>query len=285
MNKLVVSIASLLLCAPLAASAVEGWVVADISLQAGPDPAYPSIEQLPAGTPVTIAGCVDGWTWCDVITQYDGDRGWVPGTFLQEEYSGQRVYIIDYGARIGIPVVSFSVGLYWDRYYHNRPFYAKRQEWETRTIRPQAPPRPAHVTATGPIRTKQATTTQQPAAAPQAAPATRTQQPQPTLNERKRDAQRTERPSEPAQPAEQREAKPTKPDPTRPSDAAPQMKPQEAPRPEPPKQQPPSPQAEHAQPPAHEPKPKQEAPKPKDELRKPDKKKDDDDSGGGKDLR
>ena len=67
------------LCVPLAAQAAEGWVVSDISLQAGPDPAYPSITELNAGTPVSIQGCINGWLWCDVIA--GADRGWVPGTF------------------------------------------------------------------------------------------------------------------------------------------------------------------------------------------------------------
>src|ERR1700756_2636520 len=121
MKRLIYGLAALTLCAPLLANAAEGFVVADISLQAGPDTEYPSITELAAGTPVSIQGCVDGWTWCDVVAS--GEYGWVPGTFLAEDYGGQRVIVLDYGARIGIPVVSFSLGAYWDRHYHNRPFY------------------------------------------------------------------------------------------------------------------------------------------------------------------
>ena len=286
MRKFVCSIASLLLCAPLMASAVEGWVVADISLQAGPDPAYPSIEELAAGTPVTIAGCIDGWTWCDVIA-FD-ERGWVPGTFLQEEYSGQRVYISEYGARIGIPVVAFSLGLYWDSHYHNRPFYAERQQWESRAIRPHAPPRPTSVTVTGPNTgagaRQRTTTTTQPQrttapATPSAQTATTTQQP--STIERKRDTRRTEQPTTDQQrreTAQQRRPTPAAPEPqpAKPSDAAPQM------TPEPPKAEP------HAKPittaHAEKPKARQEGPKAKDELKKPGKKdKDNGDNGGGGD--
>jgi len=141
MKRILCSIAGLLLFAPMLAQAAEGFVIADISLQAGPDPEYPSIVELSAGTPVSIQGCIDGWSWCDV--EVGGDRGWVPGTFLEEDYGGQRVVVIDYGPRIGIPVVSFSIGLYWDRYYHSRPFYAQREQWVARPIQPKAPPRPA----------------------------------------------------------------------------------------------------------------------------------------------
>lgn len=136
-------ISMLCLAAPLLAHATQGYVVADISLQAGPDTEYPSITELPAGTPVSIQGCIDDWSWCDVIA--GDDRGWVAGSFIEEEYENQRVYVSDYGARIGIPVVTFSLGLYWDRHYHNRPWYGERQRWESRHIRPHALPRPAIV--------------------------------------------------------------------------------------------------------------------------------------------
>ena len=145
MRRAMHSLAALVLYAPLATWAAEGWVVDDISLQAGPDPAYPSIVELAAGTPVSIEGCIDGWTWCDVVA--GADRGWIPGTFLEEDYGGQRVVVIDYGPRIGIPIVGFTLGLYWDRHYHDRPFYAQRQTWTAKAIRPSQPQRPATAVA------------------------------------------------------------------------------------------------------------------------------------------
>lgn len=141
MKRAMFSLAALVLCAPLVAQAAEGWVIDDISLQAGPDPAYPSVMELAAGTPVSIQGCIDGWTWCDVIA--GAERGWVPGTFLEEDYGGQRVVLIDYGPRIGIPIVGFSLNLYWDQHYHNRPFYTQREQWVAKAIKPSPPPRPA----------------------------------------------------------------------------------------------------------------------------------------------
>jgi len=144
MKKIIYSLASLALCAPLFASAAEGVLVADISLQAGPDTEYPSIEELNAGTPVSIQGCLDAWSWCDVIAG-NGDRGWIPGTFIEETYDNQRVVVTDYGARIGIPIVSFSIGTYWGSHYHDRPFFAQRQQWESRSIHVRTPPRPSGV--------------------------------------------------------------------------------------------------------------------------------------------
>jgi uncharacterized protein YraI len=159
------SLAALVFCAPLAAQAVEGWVVDDISLQAGPDPAYPSITELRAGTSVSIQGCISGWTWCDVVV--GADRGWVPGTFLEEDYGGQRVVVVDYGPRIGIPVVGFSLAVYWDQHYHNRPFYAQREQWVTKAIQPSQPPRPAQSVARTTQSQRSSTTTQAATGTPQ----------------------------------------------------------------------------------------------------------------------
>lgn len=133
----------LLLCgfaSPAAFAQSAGVVTAYVDLYAGPDAGYPTIAQLPAGTSVSIQGCTEGWGWCDVITM--GTRGWVAGTFVQYMYQSQPVYVADYGARIGIPIVAFSIGAYWGSYYANRPFYRNRDYWYGRPFAPRPPPRP-----------------------------------------------------------------------------------------------------------------------------------------------
>jgi len=137
------SLLALSLALPLAAFARDAIVVDDIDLQAGPDPDYPAVTQLSAGTEVQVQGCIDGYNWCDVLAS--GDRGWVPGTFLAEEYEGNRLLIVDAGPRVGIPVVSFEIGAYWGEHYHNRPFYAQRETFVSRHITPHAPRRPSEV--------------------------------------------------------------------------------------------------------------------------------------------
>ena len=288
MKKIIGFVAAAALCAPLVASAAQGWVVADISLQAGPDTAYPSIVELRAGTPVSIQGCIDGWTWCDVSV--GDDAGWVPGTFLEEDYRGQRVVVIDYGPRIGIPVVAFSLGVYWDRHSHSRPFYSQRQEWVSRSITPHAPPRPTGVAVSG-ARQAPATTTREQQRTP---PVTTATTPTPTDRSTTRTV-RTQPVQEPAQrtgsdatarhdPKAERAPAPVaqhEPKPAAPSDAAPQAR-QPA---EPPKAAPV--QRTAMQQPKAEQKPRSNEPKAKDELKAPpkknegDKKKEDDGGGGG----
>ena len=131
---------SLALAGPAAAQGASGVVTSYVDLYAGPDIGYPIIAELPAGTPVDIQGCLEGWTWCDVITM--DTRGWVAGTFVQYIYQSQPVIVADYGPRIGIPIVVFSIGAYWDHYYRDRPFYRDRDRWYSRPLESRPPPRP-----------------------------------------------------------------------------------------------------------------------------------------------
>ncbi len=119
--------------ATASAFAADGYVTGNVNLRAGPDSDYPSVVMLSAGTSVAINGCVDGWSWCDVSAQ--DNRGWIAGNFLQEEYQGQRVFVPEYGVRIGIPIVSFVFGTYWSEHYRNRSWYGQRQHWSQ--VRPQ----------------------------------------------------------------------------------------------------------------------------------------------------
>jgi uncharacterized protein YraI len=147
----------MLLLAPAIAQAAEGFATANVNMRAGPSTAYPAITVIPAGESIEIYGCLADVPWCDVEF-YDG-RGWVHGRYIQVLYEERRVYVAPrYYRRLGIPVVVFSFGSYWDRHYRDRDFYRDRDRWRrgpgiyrgpTRraeppaSSRPQLGPRPA----------------------------------------------------------------------------------------------------------------------------------------------
>lgn len=136
----ILALATTAMAFPVLAHAADGYVTGNVNLRAGPDPSYPLIDQLPAGTEVSVQGCTDGWEWCDVIAY--NNRGWVAGNFIQYEYQDQPVLLSAYGAQIGIPIVTFVISNYWDQYYRNRPFYRERTSWYSRPIARRPPPQP-----------------------------------------------------------------------------------------------------------------------------------------------
>jgi uncharacterized protein YraI len=93
----------------------------DANLRAGPSRDYPVVAELPAGMSVWVDGCINGYRWCDVTV--GPDRGWVYAGNIIYTYQGARVPLLNYGAVIGIGIIAFSLGDYWDNHYRTRPWY------------------------------------------------------------------------------------------------------------------------------------------------------------------
>lgn len=127
--------AILCLAIPAAASAQSAFTNKDSNLRAGPSRDYPIVAQIPAGTAVQVEGCLNDWSWCDVIPP-SGDRGWIYAGHLDYPYEGGQVEILEGGVFLGLPIVTFSIGPYWDSYYRGRPWYERRGYW---VGRPPAP--------------------------------------------------------------------------------------------------------------------------------------------------
>ena len=141
-NLLARSVAVLLIAIPVAAAAQDAFTNRSVNVRAGPDMSYPVVAVLGAGAPVQVEGCLDDWSWCDVAF-YD-NRGWIFAPYLTYVYQGARVPFYTYAPSFGIPIITFSIGSYWDRWYRGRPWYGRRDYWERRGppphVRPPGPP-------------------------------------------------------------------------------------------------------------------------------------------------
>lgn len=126
--KRILAAAALLLALGGGAFAQErGYVTTNVNLRAGPGTVYPVVVILEGGTPLGIYGCIDDYSWCDV--DWRGYRGWIAAQYLGYDYRGRRVDFYDYAPTIGVPIVAFSFGDYWGRYYRGRPWYSTYDRW------------------------------------------------------------------------------------------------------------------------------------------------------------
>ena len=110
---------------PALARQSQGYAVRSTSVLAGPDRRYPRVIRLRANAGLAVYGCLRDHGWCDV--GYQSGRGWVPGGDIVISYRGRRRAV---GMGLGITILGFSFGSYWDNYYRSQPFYAERPRWE-----------------------------------------------------------------------------------------------------------------------------------------------------------
>lgn len=157
-RSLVPLLGTLLFAAFGIASAQDAYTSRPMNVHAGRDRDYPLVAQLDAGAPLDVHGCLEDWSWCDV--SFDDGRGWIYAGGVSFVYQGDRVPLYSYGPRLGLPIITFSLGAYWGQYYRGRPWYSQRDTWEHRRMpehtrpegEPGAGPAPMPHTRPGPMR-------------------------------------------------------------------------------------------------------------------------------------
>jgi uncharacterized protein YraI len=116
-----------MIASPTIAAAQDAVASVALNMRAGPSTEFPVVDVLPDGAAVDVHGCVNGYSWCDVT--WRDARGWVSASYLQYSYQNRYVPIVEYGPRIDLPIIEFSVGSYWDNHYRGRPWYGQRARW------------------------------------------------------------------------------------------------------------------------------------------------------------
>jgi uncharacterized protein YraI len=133
------------LAMPATAQAQYAQTASWVNLRAGPGRDYPLVVSFAPGVPITVQGCIEGYSWCDVIGP-NGERGWIYAGKIVYPYQSGYVPVMQYGPVIGIPVVTFVIGSYWGDYYRQRPWYGNMHRWHDRPSPGWRPPpsRPPH---------------------------------------------------------------------------------------------------------------------------------------------
>lgn len=120
----------LAVAAPVLAQNSDGFARSGANLRAGPANAYPRVATVVGGDSLTVYGCVDDFSWCDV--RWREARGWLPAG------------VVEFDARDGAfaPAIGFAIDAYWDAHYRGRPWARDRARWRQQAQASQAAPAP-----------------------------------------------------------------------------------------------------------------------------------------------
>ncbi|MBS3652213.1 SH3 domain-containing protein [Pseudaminobacter sp. 19-2017] len=121
------------LAIPGIAMAATAIATTNVNLRAGPSTAYPAVNVVGGGDSVHVFGCLSTRSWCDV--GYAGQRGWMSSNYMAFLQGGRRYTGDPAIVALRAPVVTFTVGDYWDRHYRSRSFYRDRARWDRRDWR------------------------------------------------------------------------------------------------------------------------------------------------------
>ena len=99
-----------LIAVPAVASALTAVTTEPVALRAGPAIDFPVVDRIPDDARVNVHGCIRAYAWCDI--SWRSARGWVPGEDLAYLHERRHVPIVEYGPRVGLPIIAFSASPY-----------------------------------------------------------------------------------------------------------------------------------------------------------------------------
>lgn len=117
------------LALPSTTLAQQAYVTDLVNLRAGPASDYPIVAEVRQGSYLTVQGCLDGFSWCDV-TLPGNLRGWIAADYIQYATQNSQVSVVQHSTSLSIPVITFVLGTYWGSYYRDRPWYAHQSQWQ-----------------------------------------------------------------------------------------------------------------------------------------------------------
>jgi uncharacterized protein YraI len=111
------------------------WYAPSVNqLHSGPDATFPVVASVPANAQMTVYGCLQNWSWCDVA--WNDQRGWLPGSSIQTVYQSKPAYITEVAPAMNVPVETYSTATYWDTHYQSAPFYTQRERYVSWVYKP-----------------------------------------------------------------------------------------------------------------------------------------------------
>lgn len=108
-----------------AAEAANAFATGNVNMRTCGSTKCRVITTIPAGAPVQINGCTQGYRWCDA--QYGGYRGWVSGSYLRAIAPGYASPspLPAVGALLGIAILGGAIAgsYYYDDYPYGYGYY------------------------------------------------------------------------------------------------------------------------------------------------------------------
>lgn len=116
-------------------------------LYSGPSHGFNVVANIPGRNSVVLNGCLSDYAWCEV--SYRNTRGWVDADDLRYMRNNQPYTIYSSRNWLSYPVLTFSLGNYWNSNYRGQVWYRdinryNSYDWRQHNNRWDNRPNPGH---------------------------------------------------------------------------------------------------------------------------------------------